>query len=1721
MANISSNLSFTLPDTGEFPGGWGVVVNNNFSVLDALFGLAGHGHSGVAGDGPQIDHDTLTNIGVNSHTDVDDHIADNALHANDSVGTVRPALPLDGDTALNVNTIIFENSTVTENSSGVVTVTPQVSSFEESLHVKPISASVAWTDNFNYVSGTLLTQECWMVASSGETDPTYVAAGAANQPGSAVNLVIPLASNERSGGVISHAKACIPHGTAQRVTLVVDKVIGSDTGNQLHVNDELVITLDLLSTTTYGGTGKPNKNGISLVMTKAAGSTTVSYEVSIQPGEAGTEIIFNDFGASLGSSFSSAYGAAFQDLPATFLTGIHEFSMSRVEDNDTDFYLNYYYNGGLVFRKLFNVDSTDNTVAAFADALPDLLTLLATNNEPAYGRIGWGTAYIIGIDRQLTVTVACVTVGSQDDLTALRATTFPDAGTVTPDELCCQGSVSSEFQSLGVGDLFDFDGPLVGGTGDWTITGLIADGEQGSNNGEGFYVQNNGTGEVEVVWCELPDVPVGTANLSTLNSAVLLAVKGANMLMGAADITLGSYTEKQLLVEFLYGTDTYPTNPQKPDGTFHADGDAVATTTAYVVGGDSVTSPGVFYNTDGNAEYKLAFGTAAPLLPWGQTFDVRLTPKYLTTADYSVTIPDAVTIVPRNPFIPPAGVPLPAVTVEYYDTSGTVPEWRSAFLSDSFVQEGSFIYVAFGGVDLPLGQGYWDVANVSDTPSWDMSDANDPVKNPTHLAVPYSFVPSTVTYVDSKFFVGVSSDDYNPTKSGVVPNLVFDQPLTVDGKLVVASGLFQLSSDQWSDASKGFYITVNNPVTGATWVTFPVINGDQVVPRPPAFSGSAEITLTGTSTVTPLIKELAVDVEFTVRSLDDDVEIELGSGWATPGVVDSGSIMVVAASADRFVVTVINQTLDAYAHDTPVELTVRNVAAEASYGSDHEITLSLGILEPSGGGTPVDPPAWQFGSVADLSQNVETVFSLVATDVLPGAVIAFESDGSESDFFKFAGTPVFDGVDTWDFTAYAIDPPSLAFPATGTLYVINQDGQSDGLVFNTTTDVVPALISVEVGSIGGGSEWDISTGTNKVLFFTTTDAITVGGTELPSFAESTDLVTATGPVTQLSPTEFSQPFQINGAGDGDSATFIMYKAVYPGNEGMTDTLVSALDFIDPINVGSGTGGGLNGGGTLNLTAGSRNGSELFAASTGTLDAVPTGDSNPASSDSSGVYFNSTPKEGHYTSFTISGKFYPADGVGSNYTIVLEDESSTPIATSVVIRAATTTQLIGSALMLSDLEGVVIVVRVTDTTRTETVVRNTGVRVTAPPPPRIRSVVLSNPTAGATNVFLEVYGSNLQPPSPPLGQSALNYVYSAVDSGTDTILTSVLLLVSSRELMRFRVSINPVTGGDTLGLSINYLGGNIANFNNVATIESVSAGTPSITNVLLYGEKANPDASPAAPTVVSGGTALLRIQGTGLSSLNVDPGGVGDPASSVGIALEVVGQEGAAHAISSGNGLSANLAEDRILVINLISQTDTEIICRVPATPEWANARARVILSSPEYHTLGAAEWDVATIDGTGLGAVDGVADYGTTVLWGDITRSPKVNVDPTQGDTQLDVARDLQSQLGPGTEGDPFSIDVRLAEAWTATAAPTVLSIADPVYGCQLADIVVTKTASAFVIQVQGTIPDPGVGNSYPLGAFIDSTPARVGLTLSNGVPIAAALLGSADWGDDGTGIAY
>jgi hypothetical protein len=1701
MVSYTTNLSLILPGAGEFVNNWDQPINQNFASVDAQFSsTTGHTHDGSAGSGGIISHTNLSGIGTNTHAQIDTHIADAALHADTKIGTVKAELTADGPTITDVTQIIFANSVVEETATGIVKVSPKVNDPDPLLYNRPTSASISWSEAFNYDFGAKIGTENWHVAKSSVIAPEFTKSGV----GAA--LAIPASASIKTGGVVCHSGVAIPHGAAQRVAIVVDKLNGATPS--LADADEFTLSLDVLSTTAYGSPRKPSGVGLSMLIQKLEGSSTLNYQFSVQSEDTNAEVVYADFTADLG-----AEGSDFQGKPLSYIKGHHEFSVSRAENDEESFYLHYYLNGGLILRKFFSTGSSDAATAEFAREIVALLvTLNSQPDQPKFGRMGWSVGYTISSSSLQTFEIASVMLGSQDDLITERFVSTPQES--QPIAVCASG----DFSGFNVGDIFDFDGPNLTDV-NWIISGKFEAGSQGINNGAGFYVTPDDGGDTKIVWCDVPSGATGSANLTSFSPAVL-SVSGTNFPTGVADVTMGDIAENSMDIRITFD-DLYPKFDMAPDmGTNYTANSVVPEALLGVtkVGG-FVTTGSQFGSSSGDSRYELALASLSPNLAWGATFSVRFTPKYhsIFSSDYRVDLPAAVTVVPANPF--GRGAEVNRLLLRHNGSS-----WERV---GSSIQEGDTLLFAINAIGLPLGSGFWDSGNVSQIATWGVTNANaaDP-DNPGHLAgiSTYAVAPSSVTITNSRFVPGVDLASYggefgfnpqvlgNPGSVDVIqPNNRFASPglgtmLWVE--LQVPDDFYQ-STDVTHN--KEIDLFVRDPLRDTFNKRVPILNGTEVLPRIPYVTAQPDITSGGSPT--DLEESTAISVDLVVAYADADVEVYYGTGWdVSEGTKATPTVTGTAASRT----ITVTGTLGTHAgtDDDKVQLIVRNPVAFAEEGADHEFTVLLGEVFATGGSSSDPAPAFGGGTSVALTHNVITSHSVVVTNSSPGTILAFEASGAENDFAKFSGDISYDaGTGTFTFDAYAIEPVSLSIPASVTLYAINPDGQFATTTVNITSDVAPSITAVGVNTpyaVATDNVWSLTEDGYYVdLYFTVANAITPGspaGTlpifsskKVGGFAVLNPPIMFIGKPEALSTTLYKQRAIVRATqNDGDILGITITKPTLLGNKTLSGNLDTAITFQKNTVLGNTAVEALDGIPTTDPFVATR---LLPSSSRARLTEDPTEFAN------TGVGFTGELAEGHYASFRLNGRFYPTNINGPNLDIELLDESSNVISSSLSIQAGSG-GIIGSLLLNDNVAGRAVRLRLTDTTRSETVISDTFMKVTKPVRPRIQSATIDNPVGGATGATLVITGQNLVPPSPPSSQSALSYTYTVFNGGATNVFSNVTQVSATATRLEFTLDIALNADDVSYGVTIDYLGGNTVRFANLGTLQSATTGTPQVGSVQTYRSELDPAIAPAVPTAL-GRTGTLRIVGTGLGAQNVS-----------NVQLEIVGEEGAALEISSGYGLSEEFSASRIDVVSIDSQTDTEIKCTVNAGPEYSNVRGRVILSRPATHPSGAGEWSQGLVDGSGLGTVNGVDNYGLVGAWGDYEKSNVINVDPTQGATQLDVARSLQGQCGAGTEGDAFSISVQLRDALTTQTPPNLISVADA-NGVEFENLEITKTANPFVVTITGNVPEVGVNNTYPLGAFAAGTPARPTIKLENGTIVASALLGSSDWGTGGSGISF
>ena len=481
----SNNLSLFLPDNGEFVNSWQQPVNSNFLIIDSLFssaGSEGHTHTGVDGDGPKIDHENLLSLGSPNHLlhdEIDVNLASLNAHAASSVihSIKVSGYGLSGSPASpQVTHIHFNNAYVYDQGNGFVVVTPrgadpttgpagpqgpagppgsagtpgapgsqgpqgpQGPAGPQGEYPTTIldAAAVAYTDNFNWPTDTLLSAHCWSTTSH-VNNSWKVKSTAAVTSGDCVEFD----EINGAGKLNAHVACHIPHGVAQRVNLVLSyfrpyeytpsgqTTIPLNNDQQqfgrIKANDKLVLSLDLMSVTQAHLATRPTKIGVSFILETSAPTSgtepVINYRVSVRYGTGSSdEAVY-----SLQNETSNIPGLDTPpiNVPLEYLEGCHEFSM-RLDPNDQDRLIMYYYFGqGLFWAKQFVRGDT------IFDAVEQLLTYLGrTQNtatltaQPDFGKIGFSIGWNIPQDTTELVKykarVKCVSIGSHGEQIAPR-----------------------------------------------------------------------------------------------------------------------------------------------------------------------------------------------------------------------------------------------------------------------------------------------------------------------------------------------------------------------------------------------------------------------------------------------------------------------------------------------------------------------------------------------------------------------------------------------------------------------------------------------------------------------------------------------------------------------------------------------------------------------------------------------------------------------------------------------------------------------------------------------------------------------------------------------------------------------------------------------------------------------------------------------------------------------------------------------------------------------------------------------------------------------------------------------------------------------------------------------------------------------------------------------------------------------------------------------------
>lgn len=510
MSNYSPFLSLELPELGEYAGVWHIPANANFTALDALFsgngtdeeGGTGHVHDGVDGSGPRIAHSVLKfeadYAPTNTHEDLDDHVADAALHPDfgdfslavndgDDDATGPTAYPSSGwnngpGGADAIREIRFKGATLSSPATGVVVIDTGLGASGGTgpaqgvpTHLPSTSAPVVAFDDFDGVPAALAERNWYVNTPLTEaTDGARTGDRMFSSAGAAGLHVDPARGSTPYGYLAHRIKTQVPHSAAQRVSLFVDRCDVS----ALQAGDSALIALAVNASAFFGSVAGSTVPRDALLM--------VLHVINVS----GTNLLLRYLMRTLTSGSSTTVQTLWQSAPAPLsdtygVQGAHEFSV------DHNHAAHYYYNNGKV----------DLGVLGDAGALTPTIVALTVNHQleyaahstqtvpepvaPPFGRFGFDVSWLLlNADSALKLSVRHFAASSTDDAVQTGAVSHageprsaePDF--VRRDDFCCGGS--GVYAELRAGDPIDV--PRVAsdpqaGTDRYRIVRLFGDGD--------------------------------------------------------------------------------------------------------------------------------------------------------------------------------------------------------------------------------------------------------------------------------------------------------------------------------------------------------------------------------------------------------------------------------------------------------------------------------------------------------------------------------------------------------------------------------------------------------------------------------------------------------------------------------------------------------------------------------------------------------------------------------------------------------------------------------------------------------------------------------------------------------------------------------------------------------------------------------------------------------------------------------------------------------------------------------------------------------------------------------------------------------------------------------------------------------------------------------------------------------------------------------------------
>lgn len=726
MAGDTSNIGLKRPDTGQFPGTWGPVANENADVLDALFSATaptGHSHTGVAGEGPQISHLVLGDKGVQSHATLDTHIADSALGSSSVYHYPKGSVQVrvnDKNSAGTTGTagyfpiteIRFPNAvSVTSPSSGIVvveTATQTVGPITSGSGA-PTTAPVVVTDHFVGSDGYTLHGYNWLITSSSAAS-TDVTTNNFQQRATVITGAV-------SGQVSARVRTQVPHSYVQRASLYIEDLNVIDMVGDASVTYTIALMSTNQPSNFVSSTNSPRNPGIYLEITVKRSNNSLLMDRRIVVYQAtGIKVIWSDTTRTITQSLSENV------LSAYSYVGSHELSVQRADAAGVCKVAYYYNNGpvnitvGAITNNLLITD-----IEALAAHLSQFYTILSGSNyaltdatAPKYGRFGFDVEW--SSVTTLYPALRHFTASSVDDENSVGYSVLPNYAQqpfapVTPPpppppppETCCPPGTA--YPTIVVGSPFppvaptDSPVPIEGRS--YTVESIDA-----TNSDRKFVISPGGDTPKYFVYCGNIRETITTSP----STQVAPGTSGKTItIIGDSTNTLDPRISEPVTVDVFPSSSSsgWVTGRQPPGATSNPRpfiAAAQAGAPAAVSGGSTAISTSTSllgtvvknlkHTRKTNGTLDITFDVPEGVPPCG-AFDIVLTETHRSTN--TRTVVQAVSVVPP--------IPEWSGSVKYY-TDGIIPGTLVSVPTGTAFKAGATYYIVASGANLPLPTGYF------------------------------------------------------------------------------------------------------------------------------------------------------------------------------------------------------------------------------------------------------------------------------------------------------------------------------------------------------------------------------------------------------------------------------------------------------------------------------------------------------------------------------------------------------------------------------------------------------------------------------------------------------------------------------------------------------------------------------------------------------------------------------------------------------------------------------------------------------------------------------------------------------------------------------------------------------------------------------------------------------------------------------------------------------